>query len=74
MPEFAQNPVTGGDGAAPFRPPRVSVLGVGVSAIGMDEAVHTIGLIVPVREPATAMAAALLTEARRLSEALDTAG
>ena len=38
------------------------------------EAVHTIGLIVPVREPATAMAAALLTEARRLSEALDKAG
>ena len=38
------------------------------------EAVHTIGLIVPVREPATAMAAALLTEARRLSEALETAG
>lgn len=34
------------------------------------DAVHTIGLVVPGREPATAMTAALLTEARRLSEAL----
>lgn len=45
MAEFEQDPTTGGDDTAapPFRPPRVSVLGVGVSAIGMDEAVGTIG-------------------------------
>lgn len=45
MAGLGQSPETGGEslGAAVFRPPRVSVLGVGVSAIGMDDAVATIG-------------------------------
>ena len=37
------------------------------------EAVHTIGLVVPAREPMTALNAALVTEARRLASTLDPA-
>jgi DNA-binding transcriptional LysR family regulator len=36
------------------------------------EAVHTIGLVVPLREPMTPLNAALVTEARRLAPKLDT--
>jgi hypothetical protein len=35
------------------------------------EAVHTIGLVVPEREPMTPLSAALVTEARRLAKTLD---
>jgi DNA-binding transcriptional LysR family regulator len=37
------------------------------------EAVHTIGLVVPEREPMTPLSAALVTEARRLAKTLDPA-
>jgi DNA-binding transcriptional LysR family regulator len=37
------------------------------------EAVHTVGLVVPAREPMTPLNAALVTEAKRLARTLDTA-
>ena len=38
------------------------------------EAVHTIGLVVPAREPMTPLTAALVAEARRLAQELDEVG
>ena len=35
------------------------------------EAVHTVGLVVPEREPMTPLSAALVAEARRLARTLD---
>jgi hypothetical protein len=36
------------------------------------EAVHEVGLVVPAREPMTALNAALVAEAKRLAKTLDT--